>query len=106
MENNYSVKNSYDFINAIKNIDIKSHYTLASFDIVNLYTNVPIQETLNIVKENLKKNLILLPEAIDELLELLNETLKQNYFTFNNKYYIQNEGLAMGSPLSGILSVL
>ncbi|KAJ4436486.1 hypothetical protein ANN_16517 [Periplaneta americana] len=28
---------------------------------------------------------------------------KQNYFTYNNKYYTQTEGLPMGSPISSIL---
>ena len=30
--------------------------------------------------------------------------LKQNYFIFKDRYFIQEEGLAMGSHLSGLLS--
>jgi len=37
-----------------------------------------------------------------ELLELVFK--EQNYFTFNNQIYQQTDGLAMGSPLSGILA--
>lgn len=37
-------------------------------------------------------------------MHLLQITLEQNYFTFNGKFYLQDKGLAMGSPLSSILS--
>ena len=30
--------------------------------------------------------------------------LKQNYFTFDGKFFEQGEGFAMGSPLSGLLA--
>jgi hypothetical protein len=78
---------------------------MASFDIVNLYTNIPIKETLQITRNNLiDNNSGLSTDAINELIDLLQITLEQNYFAFNGKYYLQDKGLAMGSPLSGILS--
>jgi hypothetical protein len=30
--------------------------------------------------------------------------LKQNYFEFQNNFYVQNKGLAMGAPTSSVLS--
>ena len=39
-------------------------------------------------------------ELINEITETLNIITKQNYFTYNNKYYTQNDGLPMGSPIS------
>ena len=39
-------------------------------------------------------------------MHLLKIILKQNYFEFNEKYYLQHDGLAMGSPLSGLLADL
>lgn len=80
------------------------HHTLASFDIVNLYTNVPINDVLEIVKTHLYNNPTLLIESANEILSLLKEVLKQNYFTFNGNFYSQPDGLSMGSPLSAILS--
>ena len=41
---------------------------------------------------------------IKELLSLLEIILKQNYLYFNNNFYIQNKGLGMGCPLSGLLA--
>lgn len=104
LHNNYSLINTYDFINKAKNVQVNPHDLLVSFDIVNLFTNVPVDQTLDIVKDHLNKDSNLLPEAITELLTLLKEALKQNYFKFNDKYYSQPNGLAMGSPLSSLLA--
>jgi hypothetical protein len=100
----HSLKNSLDFVEKTKDIEIQNHHTLASFDIVNLYTNVPVKETLEIIENHLKNNSILTAETRNELMNLLKITLSQNYFIFNNEYYSQPDGLTMGSPLSGILS--
>jgi hypothetical protein len=39
-----------------------------------------------------------------EISNIINIIIEQNYFQFNNKYYKQKEGLAMGAPTSAILS--
>ena len=39
-----------------------------------------------------------------EMCELLYLCMKNVHFTFNNKIYIQNDGLAMGSPLGLVLT--
>jgi hypothetical protein len=39
-----------------------------------------------------------------ELLTLLNTTLGQNYIQFDNEYYRQNDGLAMGAPTSAVIA--
>ena len=78
--------------------------TFASFDIVNLYTNVPINETLEITKRLLLSKATLNHEIVDEIINLTKVILELNYFTFDNKYYLQRDGLAMGSPLSSILA--
>ena len=88
----------------MKDIELKPNYKIASFDITNLYTNIPVQETINILEKQLVDANTLSPQQIKECVELLQVILKQNYFMFNNRYFIQEEGLAMGSPLSGLLS--
>ena len=73
----------------MKNIKIQPNYKIASFDIVDLYTNVPVQETLTILKANLTNARICNSKEINEIINLLEVVLDQNYFTFNNNYYIQ-----------------
>ena len=36
--------------------------------------------------------------------DLLNLATKESFFTFNNKFYIQVDGVAMGSPLGPVLA--
>ena len=56
-------------------------YKRQSFDIVNLYTNVPISETLEIAKSLLLSKSTLNHETVDELINLTKVILEQNYFT-------------------------
>ena len=72
-------------------------------DITNLYTNVPIKETIQTLEQLLRQNNT--PEThIHEIITLTKLITEQNYFTYNNKIYTQTEGLPMGSPISGILA--
>lgn len=101
---NYSIKNSQQLIEEIKNINIPHSAQLASFDITNLYTNIPIPETLNVIRSNLIKHKKLALPEIYEFMDLLELVLKYNYFTFNNKIYMQHRGLAMGSSIAGTIA--
>jgi hypothetical protein len=95
--------NSLDLVNKIKDIDIPHNSTLASFDITNLYTNIPVSETLNILEKLLIKQQTP-KDHITEIIDTLKVITQQNYFVHNNKFYIQEEGLPMGSPISSVLA--
>ncbi len=100
----YSLNNTYDLIKHIENIDIPDNSIFVSFDISNMYSNVPIKKTLDILRSELSENINMNQNRIDDIMNLTEATVNQNYFQFNEKYYKQEEGLAMGSPLSGLLS--
>ena len=76
-----------DFINEIKTDKLKPNYKLVSFDIVDLYTNIPTDETLQLLRDNLHNNASISAQMIDELIDLLKVILVQNYFTFNGLFY-------------------
>ena len=69
---------------------------IATIDVVGLYTNIPVEEGLDAVKEALEerndKNVS--TEFIIRLLELV---LKNNLFQFNNQLFLQLIGTAMGT---------
>ena len=73
---------------------------MTSFDIKSLFTNIPLDETINIGIEKLyhrkKKVKGMLKRHCKKLLTL---ATKSSCFTYNNKYYSQIDGVAMGSPL-------
>lgn len=103
-EHDYSVINTLDLINKIKDKDIPQNSLFLSFDIKNMYTNIPISPTIKILKETLTQSKTLSKNEIEDIVKLTKIATSQNYFKFDSSYYIQKEGLAMGSPLSGLLA--
>ena len=50
--NEFTCKNSYQFSKDISTINISDSLHMASFDIENLYTNIPLVETIDIILDN------------------------------------------------------
>ena len=51
IDNNIAVKNNTDLVTKIKDIHIPHNATLASFNVKNLCTNIPISETITILQK-------------------------------------------------------
>jgi hypothetical protein len=79
------------------------HYNLASLDITNLYSNIPVQETRTILANILNQKLVA-PQTQRELLKWFDVITKQNYFAHKKQIVIQHDGLAMGAPSSGLIA--
>ncbi|KAJ4441797.1 hypothetical protein ANN_11655 [Periplaneta americana] len=103
MDNRYSLNNSQQLIERLQSLSINKSTKLVSLDIENLYTNIPLDETLKIISEKLRK-LNTEEKIINQLMQLLSVCTKQNYFRFDNKYFLQTRGVAMGDSLSGFLA--
>ena len=50
-DENNSTKNSTTFSNYIRNVPIEDDEIMVSFYVIFLYTNIPIIDTLNIIKD-------------------------------------------------------
>ena len=50
--NEYSVSDSFDFVREISGTT-NQNYIMASFDVVSLFTNIPVQETCQIIVDTL-----------------------------------------------------
>lgn len=103
IDNDTSVKNNMELTDKIISTEIPKNGKLASFDVTNMYSNIPVAETIKITRNLLRQNNVN-ENKIDEVITLLDVISKQNYFEFNNKFYEQTDGLPMGSPLSGTLA--
>ena len=102
-KNQFSIKNSIDFANYLNQVTIPDNAILLSLDVKNLFPSIPSQECISLVESLLFKTK--LPKVtIENLVQLLSLVLEQNFFKFNNKFYKQRTGLAMGSCLSPFLS--
>jgi hypothetical protein len=66
-----------------------------------MYTNIPINETKQIISEVLNNNRK--QKIRKQVIEsLLNTIFENNYLQFNDQFHKQDEGLAMGAPTSAI----
>jgi hypothetical protein len=74
-----------------------------SLDITNMYSNIPCNETKQILKNLLSSNMTDHVMS-SEILNRLDVITKQNYFTHRDKTFTQTDGLVMGTPSSGIIS--
>ena len=105
--NEYTLKNSYEFKETIENMHFPTNVVIASFDITSLYTNVPIQETIEIAVNkvfDVGNGFRNMTKQIFKKLLLL--CVNDNHFIFNCRNYRQFEGFAMGSPLSAPMANL
>ena len=88
--------------------DIKeTHIYPFSLDVVSLYTSIPQLEAIHVVRDLMCHHSHSLRELKPEdIAELLQVVIENNYFTFEQHIYKQNHGLAMGSSVSAILAIL
>ena len=87
----------------MKSIVVPNDCFLVSFDIVNLFPNVPPSDCVKLVRNLLNSSN--LPDYVtQDLINLLLIALDQNFFNFSNVTYKQEGGLNMGSNLSPILA--
>ena len=80
-------------------------YQMVSFDVTSLYTNIPIIDTLNIIKDYVNNDdQFTRKRAIpqDKFLDLVHLVLTSTWYTFNSQFYQQADGVAMGGPASSI----
>ena len=101
------VMNTGHFVQMMREDKLGPEEMLVSFDVSSLFTNVPIQEAVQVIKKKLKEDqslpshTSLTRERITELLEIC---LITTYFRFQGWFYEQQEGAAMGSPVSAIVA--
>ena len=75
-----------------------------SYNVTSLFTNIPLQETIDIAINfifNHNPNLNMTRKGLKKLFLF---ATSQTHFIFNSKFYNQIDGVAMGSPLAPVLA--
>ncbi|CAH8664137.1 unnamed protein product [Schistosoma bovis] len=99
---NRSVKDVFDFISKVEHMNLNGK-RMISLDVASLVTNVPLMETIDFVCQQLQEKQINIGIPEVSLKELLLKCTMNVHLVFNNIYYEQIDGIAMGSPLGPIL---
>ena len=103
----YHIQNSQDFIQQIQGIQLQPNQCLVSFDVMALFTSVPIQPAITIIKKLLEEDKSLQQRttmSVNNITCLLEFCLKRTYFTYQGQHFEHLEGAAMGSPISLIVA--
>ena len=99
-ENEFTVKNSYDFAENVRDFIFSENMVMASFDVENLFTNLPVVETINIAIDSLfshRNDIKGIPRKLFR--SMLDISVTNSYFLFDKKLYKQLDGVGMGLPL-------
>ena len=105
----HQVQNNKEFIQQLEDIKLRSDDIIMSYDVKALFTSVPIKLALKIIKKLLEEDQTLHQRTsmtVNNITCLLEFCLSSTYFTFQDKFYEQIEGAAMGSPISPIVANL
>ena len=104
-KSDYTLESTKEFINRIKGTKAPEGYVMISFDVVSLFTNVPLQRTIDIILHKIyteKKITTKIPR--NKMKELLLLCTQEVPFTFNGESYMQVDGVMMGSPLGALFA--
>lgn len=74
---------------------------MVSFDVESLFTNVPIADSMAVIRRSIEDN-----EIPVEYADLVHHCLTTNYFIYQGEYFLQIDGVAMGSPVAPVVANL
>ena len=82
---------------------------MGTLDIVGMFPNVPVKQTLQVTRDKLEKDETLSSRtkwSVDEIMKLLEISIETYFKTIDGKIYFQRDGLPIGKsiskPLAGI----
>ena len=104
---NSYIRNSTHFVNKISTLHLDMMDRMISFDVKSLFTMVPIEDSLTIIKDRLYVDKELEERtslSVDDICSLTEICLRSTYFRFKDDFYEQKDGTAMGSPLSPVIA--
>ena len=107
-ENEFMIRDSFDAANKIKSIlpeVFDDGYIFASFNVEPLFTNMPLQRTINIILDRVYNNKPIATQLKEQTLKKLKkDTCSETVVPANKKLYQQIDGVSMGSSLGLLLA--
>ena len=102
MPKKYMINSTDEFLDILKSTENKENGILASLDVDSLFTNIPVEETIEIILQNVYNHNQLSKPAISKTILkklLLICTTESPFKHINGDIYYQKDGVSMGSPL-------
>lgn len=104
-ENRYYISDSFQFSSIVNDMHIPDDHVIASFDVVSLFTNIPLDLVLRSIgnRWDTIKNFCTLD--LNRFIELIKFVFDTTFFSFDGKFFKQIFGTPMGSVISPIISL-
>ena len=93
-----------NFLERLKTFVFNPDDILVSFDVVSLFTNVPLVETIDIIANHIYQNKAKRPPFEKHIFKELVKKATGGIFLYRGEYYRQVDGVTMGSPLGPTLA--
>ena len=93
----HHINSTWDFVEQVRHITLVPGECLSSYDVSALFTSVPVDPALKIIKDLLVKDPTLKDRTImgiDDIILLLEFCLKNTYVSFQGQFFEQVEGAA------------
>ncbi|XP_073497333.1 uncharacterized protein [Phyllobates terribilis] len=95
------IKDTAHFLTSIKDLGIiPNNSILTTMDVNNLYTSIDHEEGIEATKKFLRTHTTYSVQQIDFCKDLLTLVLTKNFFMFEDRFYFQKRGTAMGSNMA------
>jgi hypothetical protein len=85
----HHVKSSIEFVHTLGTLSGRLEDLMVSFDVVSLFTQVPIVQSLDLLSQHFSEDITV----------LFRHVLPSSYFSLGGQFYEQTDSVAMGSPL-------
>ena len=107
-QNEYTLRDSFHAVSEMKYIPkelFSEGYRLVSFDVVSLFTNVPLTKTVKIILDRIFEEKLVATTFLKRTLKkLILDSCTKTAFSFNNQLFEQTDGVSMGSALGPVLA--
>ncbi|GJQ76212.1 hypothetical protein Trydic_g1953 [Trypoxylus dichotomus] len=90
------IRDSAHFVEKFRKIQLNLGDILVSFDVVSLFSEVPLVDTLRYIVDLFSQNIT----------QPFKHCLRTSYFVWDDSFHEQTDGEAMGSPLSPVVANL
>ena len=101
----HCAQDTFPFVKEVQEVSV-SDYFMASYDVCSLFTNIPLNETIDLADDIIFDNNQSMSITKPQLKKLFVFATSQTHFLFNNEIYDQTDGVAIGSPLGPALANL
>ena len=105
----HHIHSAQDFVEQVNKVTLLPEECLSPYDVTAYFTSVPVEQTLEIIKDLLKQDNSLKERTallVKDIILLLEFCPHNTYFSFQDQVYEQVERSAMGFPLSPIVAKL